>query len=215
MASAQSKADELRARVYSQMVNLTIREADQFWQFLWYVYQNPFTEVNLKPVEGNSTGSCLGEIHLSPVSTFTISRPCGDATILWGSLDQMVTRVRNEAYSDARLKPPVEAPAGRVRDHLGALLIRGNELNRTLSGESSLTPWVVEVDSWTEETATYIREHLSIADAALFSDTAHGPGMQFPHAVNPDHNKRLSKLTRQLTNLRSIIERHSTTGSLI
>jgi hypothetical protein len=97
------KAGELKARVYSEMPNLTIREADQLWPFLLYIYENPFTDVDLKPVEGNSTGSCLGTIHLSPVSSFTIERPCGVATILWGFLDQMVTRVRNEAYSDAKL----------------------------------------------------------------------------------------------------------------
>ena len=99
------KASELKALVYRELPNLTIREAEQVWPFLLYIYQNPFTEVSLRPDESNSTGTCLGTIHLVPVSTFTIERPCATASILWGLLEQMVTKVRNEAYSDAKLNP--------------------------------------------------------------------------------------------------------------
>ena len=95
------------------------------------------------------------------------------------------------------------------RKQLGVLLTRGTELllYRELPGESSLAPWVVDAETWIEETAIYIDKHVSSADAAIFRDISHGPRKHYSKAVNDEHQNALNAFSRYLANLRSILER--------
>ena len=88
------------------------------------------------------------------------------------------------------------------------LEIGNNLFNVTIHNNADLENLHKQIDSWFDDTKTFIQKSLSITDARLFADITSVKKLSFNPVYNDNHNELLGIHNQYLTNLRSIINRY-------
>ncbi len=97
-----------------------------------------------------------------------------------------------------------------VLNTLGRLLDAADAIgNRKVTTQEEYEQWVKDLNEWFKGTQSAIRRGLSEAEVSVFRDTSGMVRVFFGGTFNGDHNSYLNSLDKYKTNLRSIIERHS------
>jgi len=98
-------ARKYRKQVDDAFPDVLVGAADQIRQLVDYAYRHPFVDVPLTCAHLPGDEANVYTVDLYPIS-YVFKRPFGEASIIQTRLRKLVDDAKQDAYNDAKLKPP-------------------------------------------------------------------------------------------------------------